>query len=113
MHLNHNSLCQQFQSLSSQARASTDHLRFTISSESPKPVNILLSVFALENYSLFLYGASFEEFMNVIITCLISSLIGCKCWEFLNALTRLIAFHSIESVVRQIKTNALPQVEQM
>ena len=32
----HNSLCQQFRSFSSEARASPDHLRFTISSESPK-----------------------------------------------------------------------------
>ena len=38
MQLNHNSLCQQFRSLSLQARASPDHLRFTISSESPKTI---------------------------------------------------------------------------
>ena len=34
----HNSLCQQFRSLNSQARASPDHVRFTISSKSPETV---------------------------------------------------------------------------
>ena len=38
MQSNYNSLCQQFWSLSSEARASPDHLRFTVSSESPKAV---------------------------------------------------------------------------
>ena len=36
MQSNHNSLCQQFRSLSSEAGDSPDHLRVTISSESPK-----------------------------------------------------------------------------
>ena len=34
--------------------------------------NILVSVFALENCSLPLYGASFKIFLNVIIICLMS-----------------------------------------
>ena len=38
MQSNHNSLYQQFSSLSSQAKVSPDHLRFTISSESPKTI---------------------------------------------------------------------------
>ena len=42
MQSNHNSLCQQFRSLSSQVRASPGHLRFTISSESPKAALKLL-----------------------------------------------------------------------
>ena len=42
MHSSHSSLCQQFRSLSSQARASTDHVMFTICSKSPKTVLILL-----------------------------------------------------------------------
>ena len=36
MQLSHNSLCQHFRSLNSQARASRDHLRFTISYKSSK-----------------------------------------------------------------------------
>ena len=36
MQSNHNSLCQQFRSFSSEAGAYPDNLRFTISSESPK-----------------------------------------------------------------------------
>ena len=57
--------------------------------------------------------AHLKKFLNVISICLISSVIACACWEFLDALTRLSAFHSIESVVRQIKTNTLPQVERI
>ena len=73
--------------------------------------NTLLSALAFGNYSLSSYGASFEKFLNVIMICLISSLIACECWEFLNVLKRLIAFHSIELVVRQTKANVLLQVE--
>ena len=46
----------------------------------------------IQKYSLSLYGASFGEFLNLINICLISSLTACACWEFLDALTRLIAF---------------------
>ena len=81
--------------------------------ESRVSKNSSLSVFASDNYSLSLYTASFDKFLNVIIICVISSPIACACWEFLDALMRLIVFHSIESVVRQIKTNALPQVGRM
>ena len=38
MQSDHNSLCQQFRSLSLQAGASPDHLQFTISCESPKTI---------------------------------------------------------------------------
>ena len=36
MQSNRNSLCQQFRPLSSEAIASTDHLRFIINAESPE-----------------------------------------------------------------------------
>ena len=74
------------------------------SKETASIKDYFLSVFALENYSS-LYIASFEKFLNLINICVISSLITCACWKFLDALTRLTAFYSIESVVRQMKTN--------